>query len=112
MRLRVEREAADRVRFVVEDDGPGIPAEERERVFDRFHSTDPARDRASGGAGLGLAIVQAIARAHGGTVSAGESADGGARLVMVLPGFAPRPEARRATPARAGAERRPEISSR
>ncbi len=112
VRLHVEREAADRLRFLVEDDGPGIPVEDRERVFDRFHRTDPARDRASGGAGLGLAIVQAIARAHGGTVRAGESVDGGARLVMVLPGFAPGSDARGATPARAGAEHRPEIPSR
>ncbi len=112
VRLRVEREAADRLRFVVEDDGPGIPLEERERVFDRFHRTDPARDRASGGAGLGLAIVQAIARAHGGAVRAEESTLGGARLVMVLPGFAADSVARRATPARASGERRPEIPSR
>ena len=85
---------------MVEDDGPGIPLDERERVFDRFHRTDPARDRASGGAGLGLAIVQAIARAHGGTVRAGGPPGGGARLVMVLPGFAaPRRHAQ--SPARA-----------
>ena len=49
-------------RFLVEDDGPGIPADQRERVFDRFHRTDAARDRASGGTGLGLAIVRAIAK--------------------------------------------------
>jgi two-component system OmpR family sensor kinase len=101
VRLRVEAEGADRLRFVVEDDGPGIPPEDRERVFDRFHRTDPARDRASGGAGLGLAIVQAIARAHGGGVRAGESIDGGARLVMFIQGFAPGSHARQpATPAR------------
>ena len=61
------------MRFVVEDDGPGISPEQRERVFDRFHRTDAARDRASGGTGLGLAIVRAIAEAHGGRVSASES---------------------------------------
>jgi two-component system, OmpR family, sensor kinase len=66
--MRVEHAAGnERIRFVVEDDGPGIPAEERERVFDRFHRTDAARDRASGGTGLGLAIVDAIAKAHGGS---------------------------------------------
>jgi two-component system, OmpR family, sensor kinase len=87
VRLRVERKGADRVRFVVEDDGPGIPADERERVFDRFHRTDAARDRASGGSGLGLAIVRAIAEAHEGHVVAGEGTRGGARITLELPGF-------------------------
>lgn len=49
LRLGFEREDADHIRFVVEDDGPGIPGDERERTFDRFHRTDTARDRASGG---------------------------------------------------------------
>jgi signal transduction histidine kinase len=85
--LRVQSAGDDRVRFVVEDDGPGIPAEERERVFDRFHRTDEARDRASGGTGLGLAIVDAIAKAHGGTVRASASPTGGARIELELPRF-------------------------
>jgi two-component system OmpR family sensor kinase len=75
------------VRFVVEDDGPGIPPEQRERVFDRFHRTDAARDRASGGTGLGLAIVRAIAEAHGGRVSAHAGTAGGARIELELPRF-------------------------
>jgi signal transduction histidine kinase len=77
------------VRFVVQDDGPGIPAEQRERVFDRFHRTDAARDRASGGTGLGLAIVRAIAEAHGGRVAASESFAGGARVELELPRLTP-----------------------
>jgi signal transduction histidine kinase len=77
------------VRFVVGDDGPGIPPEQRERVFDRFHRTDAARDRASGGTGLGLAIVRAIAEAHGGRVAAGKSRAGGARMELELPRFTP-----------------------
>lgn len=85
--MRVERAGDDRVRFVVEDDGPGIPADERQRVFDRFHRTDEARDRASGGTGLGLAIVDAIAKAHGGTVKASQSQAGGARIELDLPRF-------------------------
>ncbi len=88
VRLRVERVSDGRVRFVVEDDGPGIPADQRERVFDRFHRTDSARDRASGGTGLGLAIVRAIAEAHGGRVGAGRSPEGGAGIEFELPGFA------------------------
>ncbi len=87
VRLRVEAAPGERVRFLVEDDGPGIPADQRERVFDRFHRTDAARDRASGGTGLGLAIVRAIAVAHGGRVAAGGSPGGGACIEFELPGF-------------------------
>jgi two-component system, OmpR family, sensor kinase len=87
VRMRVEALRGERIRFLVEDDGPGIPAAQRERVFERFHRTDAARDRASGGTGLGLAIVRAIADAHGGRVSAGTSAEGGARMELELPGF-------------------------
>jgi two-component system OmpR family sensor kinase len=94
VRMRVEQVRGGRLRFLVEDDGPGIPVDQRERVFDRFHRTDAGRDRASGGTGLGLAIVRAIALAHGGDVSAAASADGGARIELVIAGFA----ARRASP--------------
>ncbi len=87
IRMSVQELAGEHVRFVVEDDGPGIPPDQRERVFHRFHRTDAARDRASGGTGLGLAIVRAIADAHGGSVSAGGSPDGGARMEIELPGF-------------------------
>ena len=84
-----------RIRFVVEDDGPGIPATQRERVFDRFHRTDAARDRASGGTGLGLAIVSAIAEAHGGRVSPpGAHREGGARIEIELPRIHERRRAR------------------
>ncbi|HEY8763928.1 MAG TPA: ATP-binding protein [Solirubrobacteraceae bacterium] len=90
VRLELERAGADQLRFVVLDDGPGIPAAERERVFERFHRTDPARDRTSGGAGLGLAIVRAIADAHGGQVRAlARDPAPGARVELLLPGFAP-----------------------
>jgi two-component system, OmpR family, sensor kinase len=90
VRMRVETGAPGRIRFVVEDDGPGIPPQERERVFDRFKRIDQARDRASGGTGLGLAIVRAIADAHDGSVVARESSEGGARMELELPGFTPR----------------------
>ena len=96
VRLLVESAGAGRVRFVVEDDGPGILLAQREHVFERFHRTDSARDRASGGAGLGLAIVRAIVLAHGGQVSAGDAPEGGARIAIELPGFEPAPQARRA----------------
>ncbi|MGH2911567.1 MAG: ATP-binding protein [Solirubrobacteraceae bacterium] len=85
--MQVQQAAGGRIRFVVEDDGPGIPIDQRERVFDRFHRTDAARDRASGGTGLGLAIVDAIAKAHEGSVRASESSTGGARIELELPRF-------------------------
>jgi two-component system, OmpR family, sensor kinase len=77
------------VEIAVEDDGPGIPAEQRDRVFDRFHRLDTARARGKGGAGLGLAIARAIVEAHGGRISAGASPEGGARVAFRLPGFRP-----------------------
>jgi signal transduction histidine kinase len=95
VRMRVQMTAGSRIRFLVEDDGPGIPPDQRERVFHRFHRTDVARDRASGGAGLGLAIVRAIADAHGGLVSAGASPEEGARVELELPGFTPVASSRR-----------------
>ena len=73
------------VRFTMEDDGPGIPADQRDRIFDRFHRTDYSRARATGGSGLGLAIARALVQAHGGRIWAGESPEGGARLEFDLP---------------------------
>jgi two-component system OmpR family sensor kinase len=78
-----------RLRISVDDDGPGIAPAERERVFDRFHRSDSARDRASGGSGLGLAIARAIVTAHGGRIRAEESPLGGARVSFDLPGYRP-----------------------
>jgi signal transduction histidine kinase len=66
------------------DDGPGIPAAERERVFDRFVRLDASRDRSAGGAGLGLAIAREIARAHGGDLGVVPSRTG-AHLRLRLP---------------------------
>jgi signal transduction histidine kinase len=79
------------VRLVVEDDGPGIPEADRERVFDRFTRLEPDVESRSGGggAGLGLALVAALVAGRGGTVTAGESLLGGARLEARWP--TPRP---------------------
>ncbi|MHB8658860.1 MAG: sensor histidine kinase [Solirubrobacteraceae bacterium] len=91
VRLEVRHTTLDRVRFTVTDDGPGIPSPERDRVFERFHRTDGSRARIAGGAGLGLAIVRAIAEAHGGSVRVAESVSGrGARIELTLGGFRPR----------------------
>lgn len=70
---------------VVSDDGPGIPEEAVERIFDRFYRADPSRSRQSGGSGLGLAIVRAIVEAHGGTVAASSVAGGGAAVTFTIP---------------------------
>ncbi len=69
----------------VKDSGPGIPPEHREKVFDRFYRIDQARAWESGGAGLGLAIVQWVVRAHGGTVRVEGGADGGSVFRIQLP---------------------------
>jgi two-component system, OmpR family, sensor kinase len=87
VRLEIKREGTDHLRILVEDDGPGIPADQRERIFERFHRTDAARDRAAGGSGLGLAIVRAIAEAHEGHVTVGHRTEGGTRVELELPRF-------------------------
>ena len=69
----------------VDDDGPGIASADRERVFDRWVRLDISRSRPGGGAGLGLALVREIARAHGGDVAVCDSPLGGARLRVTLP---------------------------
>jgi two-component system, OmpR family, sensor kinase len=89
VRLSARSAPGGQIELAVQDDGPGIPAAEREHVFDRFHRIDTARNRASGGTGLGLAIVRAIAQAHEGRVSAGEAHGGGARVTLQLPRFTP-----------------------
>ncbi|MFW3570679.1 two-component system sensor histidine kinase RstB [Kosakonia cowanii] len=71
--------------MTVEDDGPGIAPVERERIFEPFVRLDPSRDRATGGCGLGLAIVHSIAQAFGGSVSCGESELGGAKFTFQWP---------------------------
>lgn len=71
--------------MTVEDDGPGIAPSERERIFEPFVRLDPSRDRATGGCGLGLAIVHSIAQAFGGSVSCGESDLGGAKFTFQWP---------------------------
>ena len=85
-RILVSAEAVrDGVVIRVDDDGPGIPEPERERIFDRFHRTDSSRDRRAGGSGLGLAIAQALVQAHGGRIAAARSPLGGARIEFLIP---------------------------
>jgi two-component system OmpR family sensor kinase len=82
-RVRVAREGDD-VFLTVADEGPGLTPEGRERVFERFYRGDGARSRETGGAGLGLAIVAAIAEAHGGDVRV-DDVWAGASLTVRLP---------------------------
>ncbi len=77
------------LRVDVDDDGPGIAAAERERVFDRFHRSEAGRDRASGGSGLGLGIARSILASHNGRIWVEDSPLGGARVSFELPAFTP-----------------------
>lgn len=82
-RVDVNVQAAEReVSIIVEDNGPGIPDEERERVFDRFYR---GRDAAPGGSGLGLAIVRQIAELHGGAVTLSAGVSSGLRALASFP---------------------------
>lgn len=81
VRVRAAREE-DRAVLAVEDEGPGIPPEARERVFAAYEKVQPGRGH---GLGLGLYIVRQIVEAHGGRIEAGAGAAGGARFTAVLP---------------------------
>jgi signal transduction histidine kinase len=78
------------VQLDVDDDGPGIPADDRQRVFERFVRLDDARARDRGGSGLGLAIVAEVVSAHGGAITISDSGLGGARVQVRFP----RPDSR------------------
>ncbi len=78
-------ERGNEVRLTIDDDGPGIPQADRERVLKRFVRLDEARSRDDGGSGLGLAIVDEVVRDHGGSVLIGQSPKGGARVEIRLP---------------------------
>jgi len=85
-RVRVSAEVTDgEIRVHVDDDGIGIPIEERDRVFSAFTRLDRSRDRSTGGYGLGLAIARLVLEQHNGRASAAESPLGGARLTLSWP---------------------------
>ena len=84
---------SETVELEVSDEGPGIPSELRERVFERFFRVDASRSRETGGTGLGLAIVKHAAETLGGTVSISDSPCGGARFIVKLPACKPDPTA-------------------
>ena len=70
---------------MVIDHGPGVPADQRSKVFERFFRTDESRARETGGSGLGLAIVRGIVRAHGGRIDVVETPGGGATFRIAIP---------------------------
>jgi signal transduction histidine kinase len=73
------------IALTVDDDGEGVRPSDRERIFERFTRTDSSRSRDTGGVGLGLAVVKATARRHGGDVRCEDAPEGGARFVVTLP---------------------------
>ena len=82
---RAARRQVPAIVLDVEDDGPGMTAQQAQRVFERFYRADAARNRASGGTGLGLAIVDGLVSAHGGTVSVRTAPGQGADFQVKLP---------------------------
>lgn len=86
VRLSLQEEDDGGALVVVEDDGPGVPVADRERVFERFVRLDDSRERSRGGSGLGLAIVREVVHAHGGSVRLLEATGGGCRVELRLPG--------------------------
>ncbi|TVR97252.1 MAG: HAMP domain-containing protein [Rhodospirillales bacterium] len=81
--------AEDTVTVAVADDGPGIPPEERERVFEPFYRIEGSRSRDTGGVGLGLAVVRSAVRAHGGEVALDPGPSGGLTVTVTLPRGSP-----------------------
>jgi two-component system sensor histidine kinase MprB len=84
VRVRLAPEGGSQAMLTVDDQGPGIAAEDLPHVFERFYRSEESRSMP--GSGLGLAIVRRVAERHGGTVTAGAAPEGGARLSLRLPG--------------------------
>ena len=90
MRVRARR-TADGVEVTVADTGEGIPPEHLPHVFERFYRADRSRSRATGGAGIGLAVVKQLVEAHGGRVGVESTPGRGTTLRFTLPVAAPAP---------------------
>ena len=78
-------ESGDEIIVCIDDDGPGIPDGEREKVFTAFYRLEQSRSRETGGVGLGLAVVRSIVRAHGGEITLANRDEGGLRATVMLP---------------------------
>ena len=75
------------IELTVDDEGSGIPPEQRQAMLEPFSRLETSRNRGTGGAGLGLAIARGLVEAHGGSLSIGQAASGGARIAVRLPLF-------------------------
>jgi signal transduction histidine kinase len=71
--------------ITIEDDGPGIPTAQQEKVFAPFYRLEPSRNPATGGVGLGLSVARTIAREHGGDITLANGVRGGLRARLELP---------------------------
>jgi two-component system, OmpR family, phosphate regulon sensor histidine kinase PhoR len=85
IRVTTSRAGETSVAIAIEDEGPGIPEDDLQRVFERFYRVDKSRARDPGGTGLGLSIVKHLVELHGGSVRAENLERGGARFVVTLP---------------------------
>ena len=83
-RVRLAEEEGQ-VRVQIDDDGPGIPEDQREKVFAPFYRLDPSRNKATGGVGLGLSTARTIVRGHGGDITLANRPEGGLRATVTLP---------------------------
>jgi signal transduction histidine kinase len=92
IRMAVERHGSW-ARFTIEDEGPGVPASERGRIWEPYFRLDREREARRTGTGIGLAVVAQLAQMHDGRVSVEDATGGGARFVIDLPAVAPRPAA-------------------
>jgi signal transduction histidine kinase len=81
---------SESVTLIVDDEGPGIPADQREAILEPFVRLEDSRNRRTGGAGLGLAVARSLVEAHGGTISIADAPGGGARVTVRVPLFVAR----------------------
>jgi two-component system sensor histidine kinase BaeS len=79
------KQVQDQIELAIQDSGPGLKAEDIDRIFERFYRTDSSRQREDGGSGLGLAIARSIVQAHGGQLSAESEAGNGLKIKITLP---------------------------
>jgi signal transduction histidine kinase len=81
------RLAGDVVSLTVDDEGPGIPESQRQAMLEPFNRLETSRNRTTGGAGLGLAVVRSVVEGHGGTIEIAEARRSGTRVTVELPVF-------------------------